>query len=408
MIATGSRVKKTIQQVRPQCFLRMLFMAPLMIACSIDSSSINKEPSEDSSTFAAAKNIILLIGDGMGPEQRKAARWVAGQLSMDDMPVSGFIKTHSADELITDSAAAATAMASGVKTNNNVVGLRADLSVAETILEFAQSKGKSVGLVSTTQITHATPASFAAHVKHRRQMSDIADQIFDAKPDVLLGGGENYFLPASERGCHEQAGRRDDKVNLIEIFVAQGYRHVCDEASLRELDASTGGKVIGLFADEEMRRPYGPSLAMMTERAIELLSKTPNGFFLMVEGGQIDWASHDNDAANTIQDTILFDHAVDVAKQYAAGEQNTLVIVVADHETGGMTLSTVATDHKDEDGPFKATDGRVFYVTWTTNGHTNIDVPITSLGPNSQYLTGIHDNTDIYRVMMGSFQAARN
>lgn len=159
--------------------------------------------------------------------------------------------------------------------------------------------------------------------------------ILEAEPDVLLGGGEDEFLPVSETGCYQEPGERDDGRNLISEAIEDEYIYVCNEESFASIDISTTTKLIGLFSDEGMIRPYAPSLAETTKTAIDILSKNEKGFFLMVEAGQIDWACHQNDAENAISDTIGLDEAVAVSKQFASRSNNTLIIVTADHETGG-------------------------------------------------------------------------
>jgi alkaline phosphatase len=354
---------------------------------------------------ASADSIILFIGDGMGWEHRKAARWITsgpkGSLAMDDMPAKGWSRTSAADGSITDSAAAATAMATGAKTYNRVIGLKTDFSLVPTILEDAKRLGKSVGLVTTTQITHATPAAFAAHVKDRGMMTDIARQLLTAGVDVLLGGGEDEFLPAAVSGCHPHKGARSDGRNLIEEAIAAGYTYVCDPSAFNSAEPSAVKRLLGLFADGGMQRPFSPALPAMTRKALDILSKNSRGFFLMVESGQIDWASHDNDAANAISDTVELDQAVRVAKTYAAAADNTLIIVTADHETGGMQISLAASGSSKEDGPFPLPDGRYFYVNWSTRDHTGVDVPLTAQGPASGRLNGVYENTFVYEVMAG-------
>lgn len=353
-----------------------------------------------------AKNIILFIGDGMGAEHRKAARWFSvgrnGKLSMDDMPINGSLQTYSADNLITDSAAAATAMASGVKTNNGVIGLDENLSFVYTILEDAKTKGKLVGLVTTTHINHATPAAFASHIDDRSLMKEIAVQMLVSGIDVLLGGGEDDFLPTSYSGCYPEQGERTDGRNLINEATSIGYLYVCDQISFDRIDPVSTYQLLGLFADEGMTRPFSPSLANMTRKAINILSNNSDGFFLMVEGGQIDWASHSNDAANAISDTLAFDDAVEVAKQFASITNDTLIIVTADHETGGMVISSSPSGLSGEDGPFVTPDGDSFYINWSTTGHTAVNVPVTSQGPSSYRLDGVNDNTFIHEVMHGA------
>ena len=305
-------------------------------------------------------DIPRVIGDGMGAEHRKAARWATvgetGKLSTDDMPASGLLQTHSADNVIADSAAATTAMATGVKTNNGVLGLDANLGYVSTILEKAKRQGKRVGLVTTTHITHATPAAFAAHIEDRNLMRKIAEQLLTTGVDILLGGGEDEFLPASDNGCFPEAGERDDGRNVINEAIAIGYVYVCEPSSFEFLETSSTLQLIGLFADEGMTRPYSPSLAEMTQKAMDILSQNSSGFFLVVEGGQIDWASHNNDAKNAISDTIGLDEAVEVAKQFASKANDTLIIVTADHETGGMSVSLSSGDQ----GPFTMPDATPF------------------------------------------------
>ncbi len=346
-----------------------------------------------------AHAVILFIGDGMGEAQRIAGRWSAkgqsGRLSMEAMPFGGWARTASADNAVTDSAAAATALATGVKTNNGMIAVSPAGDPLVTILERAQARGMAVGLVTTTQIAHATPAAFVAHVQSRQEMQEIARQMIAAGVDVLLGGGEDEFLPTTATGCYPQPGERTDGRNLITEAVAAGYVYVCDATAFAAVDPASTSRLLGLFADEGMVRPFSPSLADMTRKAIEILSRDPDGFFLMVEGGQIDWASHANRAADTITDVIGLDEAVAVAKTYAASAPNTLIIVTADHETGGMSVDLTS----GEQGPFSMPDGTPFYVSWTTRGHTGVNVPTTALGPWSHLLSGEYENTYIHDVM---------
>jgi alkaline phosphatase len=355
-----------------------------------------------------ARNVILFIGDGMGEEHRKAARWfTAGQgglLAMDIMPFDGLLTTASSDNSVTDSAAAATAMSTGIKTNNGVVGLDSNLGFVKTILEDAQSAGKSVGLVTTTQITHATPAALASHVTNRSMMNEIALQMLVSGVDVLFGGGEDEFLTTSDTGCYSEAGERDDGRNLINEAVAIGYTYICNRTDFLGVDPNSVYKVLGLFADEGMVRPFSPSLSELTQKAIDILSKNKSGFFLMVEGGQIDWASHANDASNAILDTIGLDEAVRVGQNFAAANPLTLIIVTGDHETGGMSVSLTSSGLPDEDGPFTMPDGGEFYVSWTTLGHTSVDIMVTAQGPSSDSFLGVHANTFVHNVIAANLR----
>lgn len=365
-----------------------------------------EEPLADTSTQVKAQNIILLIGDGMGEGQRTAARWYSvglnGKLAMDQLSTQGLANTASADNPITDSAASATAMATGVKTNNGVIGMDPEYRVLETILERAKMHGMAVGLVTTVQVTHATPAAFSAHVPSRSMTEAIALQLLSTGVDVILGGGEDDFLPPSTNGCYPGSGKRDDDRDLIEEAVSAGYTYVCDAKGFAAVHTDETTRLIGLFADGGLQRPYTPSLAQMTEMAIAILSQDPNGFFLMVEGGQIDWACHAQDAENAIGDTLGFDQAVALAVEFALKEPPTLVIVTADHETGGMSASETPSGLPGEDGPFTMPDGKQFYVNWTTDSHTAAPIPVNAQGPAADLAIGEYEITHIYDIMFAS------
>jgi alkaline phosphatase len=322
-----------------------------------------------------------------------------------DVPLRGWSRTGSADSSITDSAAAATALATGVKTNNGMIGQDPDGNALVTILERARAEGMAVGLVTNTQMAHATPAAFAAHVPRRGMMVEIADQMVAAGVNVLLGGGEDEFLPTTATGCYPEPGERTDGRDLIAEAVTAGYTHVCDAAAFAAIDPTATMYLLGLFADEGMVRPYSPSLAEMTQKAIDILSQDPDGFFLMVEGGQIDWASHANDATSVIADVIGFDQAVSVALAHDFMLHQALIVVTADHETGGMSVDLVSGGSPDEDGPFYMPDGTPFYVNWTTGSHTAADVPLTSQGPWSGLLLGAYENTHVHDVMRAALDS---
>ncbi|MFV2045073.1 MAG: alkaline phosphatase [Anaerolineales bacterium] len=350
--------------------------------------------------------MILFIGDGMGPAQRTGARWQSvgqsGQLAMETLSVSGWSSTASADSGITDSAAAGTAIATGVKTNNGRIAVDPLANELTTILELAKARGMSVGLVTTTQMAHATPAAFAAHVPDRNKMTEIAAQMLGTGVDVLLGSGEDEFLPSTESGCYPEPGERTDGRNLISEAATAGYTYVCDETGLNTVDPNSTTRLLGLFADEGMSRPFAPDLAAMTQKAIDILSRDPDGFFLMVEGGQIDWAGHINDAANAIGDTIDSDAAVAIGEAFASSNSDVLIIVTADHETGGMDVGLTSSGLPGEDGPFWMPDGTPFYVNWATLGHTASDVPTRAEGPWSDLLAGTNENTRIIEAMNGA------
>jgi len=359
--------------------------------------------SHDHLPETSPNSVILYIGDGMGTEQRKAAQWysvgMAGSLIMDELDNAGASMTSSADSLITDSAAAATAISTGIKTDNGVIGMDPFFNTLQTILEIAKSKGMSTGLVTTTHVTHATPAAFASHVENRVMMTKIAHQILSTGVDVVLGGGEDEFLPTSELGQYIQPGERTDGRNLINEAISSGYTYISNATELSAIDTTNTNKLLGLFADEGMVKPFTPTLSSMTDIAIKVLKKNPKGFFLMVEGGQIDWTGHSNDALNNILDTLGFDEAVNVGSNYLIENTQTLLIVTADHETGGMSTDLISSGSANEDGPFYMPDLTPFYINWSTPGHTAVNVPVTSSGPQSENLIGTYENTYIYEMM---------
>jgi alkaline phosphatase len=348
---------------------------------------------------------ILFIGDGMGEAQRTAARWSAAgrsdALAMDRMPALGWAHTAPANYHTTDSAAAATALATGVKTNNRMIGQDPDGNPLTTILERAQARGMAVGLVTTVEMAEATPGAFAAHVPDRAMRSEIARQMLEHRVDVLLGGGEWDFLPDGVSGCYGQ-GTRSDGRNLVQEAEAAGYTHVCTASELAAVAPTETTRLLGLFGGLGLARPPSPSLAAMTAKALDILSQDPDGFFLMVEGGQIDLAGHSNNAAAAITDTLGLDSALSIARAYAAGAGDTLVIVTADHETGGMSASL----ESGAQGPFHMPDGTPFYVSWSTQLHTAADVPTTAQGPWSHLLAGSYENTHIHDVMRMALESA--
>lgn len=334
------------------------------------------------------KNIILLVGDGMGISQVTQAHLAlgntGGQLAMESMKYGGFVRPFSvgADgrrNVVTDSAAASTAMATGHKTRNGMLGVLPDGRPVRSILQEAQRQGRSTGLVTTVTITHATPAGFAANVNSRGSEADIAVQYLERKVDVLLGGGEAFFLPQSAEGS-----KRQDNRDLLAEARSAGY---VVARTREELLAARGPRLLGLFHKSHMTcEPPEPSLAEMTRKALDVLSQNRKGFFVMIEGGQIDFAGHANNEASCVKHTLDFDAAVAVALDFARKRGDTLVIVTADHETGGQVIG----------GP-KANSTSDHSVLWASKDHTGTMVPLLAEGPGAELFTGFLDNTDIAR-----------
>jgi alkaline phosphatase len=327
------------------------------------------------------RNVILCIGDGMGANEIALARQKVvgqdGKLWMERLPVAGLVRTFSADHAVTDSAAAATAMACGVKTKNGTIGIGIDKKAYASILEILSKKGWRTGLVVTSTMTHATPAGFASHVNSRDSEEEITGQLFDNRVDVLFGGGRKFWLSAGRHGS-----------NLMMMAQRAGYHVVQSREEMMKL---TSGPALGLFAEEGMATfEPEPSLAEMTQKAIALLSAKSKDwfapepkFFMMMEGSQIDWAEHNNDTNNSIRQTLLFDMAVKETIEFARRDGRTLVIVTADHETGGLAL------------PEDKNNSRNVFADWNVKDHTGADVLIFAYGPGSEEFTGVMDNTDI-------------
>jgi alkaline phosphatase len=352
--------------------------------------SLNSAQAEKYKTYplvseTRVKNIILLIGDGMGISQLAAARikllGARGRLHMERMPVSGLVDTYSANNLVTDSAAAGTAIATGFKTDNGKISIAPDGKRLPTIMEACIQVGKSTGLIVTSRVTHATPAVFAAHVKSRDNEAEIASQMIRTGVNVILGGGKDYFVPSTMR-----QSKRQDRRNLLMEARQLGYQIIETAAALKEVSAKY---VLGLFQMKSLttKKPE-PSLAEMTRKGIQLLNKNPQGFFLMVEGSQIDWECHDHKKKATIRQVRLFDEAVKVALHFALKSRETLVIVTADHETGGMAINK------------GSLSGKRLAIGWTTSGHTAQPVPLFAFGPRAQAFTGLYDNTRIVKIMV--------
>jgi alkaline phosphatase len=307
-------------------------------------------------TGVRAKNVILMIGDGMGPSHFGAAWLFSNRVLSRDLNMTALMKqgrvaylvNDTADAIVTESAAAAGQIATGQRMTARALSMAADgKTPVRTVLEMAREKKLVAGLVTTSGITDATPAAFAAHVSHRSNEESVAEQELALGVEVLLGGRKQFFLPEAA------GGKRKDGRNLLEEAKKNGYAVA---ATAEELKAAPAGRLLGLFNMGNMSFEIDraataePSLAEMTRKTLQILSANPNGFFAMIEGGRIDHAAHRNDAAATIRDVLAFDEAVGAAMAFARQNPDTLLIVTADHETGGMGLIGHSKESKEYTG----------------------------------------------------------
>ena len=320
-------------------------------------------------------NIILMIGDGTGLAQITAGMYANGnKTNLESFKVIGLAKTHSSNSLVTDSAASGTAMACGIKTMNGVVGIGMDNANQESILKLSKKKGYGTGLIATSSIVHATPASFYANVVSRKQYEDIAFQMSISEVDFFIGGGKKHFV------------RRNDGRNLLDEM--KGWQFT---TSLKAFDESTKAKV-GYFTndDEPVRIVEGrkPELKNGINSMFKKLSAKKNPFFLMVEGSQIDWGGHANDLRYITTEFKDFDEAIGQAVAFVKENPNTLLIVTADHETGGLGISSGNIKN------FKPKGGFV------TGGHTASMVPVFAMGVGAETFGGIYENTAIFDKML--------
>lgn len=316
------------------------------------------------------KNVIFLIGDGMGLAQTTAGMVKnRAPLTLELFKHIGLVKTHSASHFTTDSGAGGTALATGVKTKNGMIGMNPDSVAVQSILHLSDNKGLATGIVAACALTHATPASYVAHQVNRNMYEAIAADYMNVDIDVVIGGGKKYF-----------SNRTSDERDLIKELKSKKYQVV---ETMTELEKTRKAKVAGLlFEDHPPAMPErGDFLPRATTKAIQLLATNRKGFFLMVEGSQIDWAGHDNDTERIAAEVIDFDKAVKAALDFAREDGNTLVIVTADHETGAMSLL----DGNLGTGELKAA--------YSSGGHSGILVPVYAYGPGAEEFTGFLDNT---------------
>ena len=388
------------------------------------------------------KNIIIMIGDGMGPAYTSGYRYYKDnpeteevEQTVFDRLLVGMASTYPAtvSGYVTDSAAAATALSTGFKSYNGAISVDVEKRELATLLEKAKALGLSTGVAVSSQVNHATPAAFLTHNESRKNYTEIAERYLDTDADVILGGGQRYF---SEE--------------LISKFTAKGYQHITE---MSQLNSVTTPKVLGLLADVQLpwviNDKQANQLSLLTQKSLELLSQNPNGFVLLVEGSLIDWAGHSNDIATAMAEMDGFAHSIEVVEQFVRQQKDTLMIVTADHNTGGLSVGANGEYvwkpevlHRVKASPdmiaaqaiaaqewrpivsnllgfepkiqefATLTNARmqgneamaialrklidIYSNTgWTTEGHTGDDVQVFAAGPGAKLFSGHQDNTDI-------------
>ncbi|MDR0907148.1 MAG: alkaline phosphatase [Rikenellaceae bacterium] len=362
-----------------QSFMRALALAIVLV------SVLSAEPAtakKKKDATPEVKNVILMIGDGMGLAQ--VAGTIINQgyepLNIERAQFIGLSKTYSANNRVTDSAAGGTALSTGVKTYNGAIGVDAEGQPVETILEKAEAAGLATGLVATYSVTNATPAAFVAHVTSRKMEERIAEFYLTAGVDVFLGGGKQFFT------------QREDGRDLTAELRARGYTMVDNLADILAFEGEQLGALLSDNAMPKMVDGRGDYLPQATAKALEILkNNSPKGFFVMVEGSQIDRGGHSNDASVVFTETVDFDRAVGVAMDFADRNPGTLVVVTADHETGGLSIPSGKPD-------FSLPDQGVKYE-FGTGGHTAIFVPIYAYGTGASHFSRIMENTAIPRTL---------
>ena len=363
-------------------FFTLLLSSLLLLSCSSSKSDNN-----DNKKVAPKqpRNVILLIGDGMGINQVYAAMSASPEkLAFEQFTATAFVKTYSANRYITDSAAGGTAIACGTKTDNGMLGLSPDSVALTSILELYKAQGYATGLVVTSAITHATPAAFYAHIASRGESEAIATQLYQADVDFFCGGGRQFFEA------------RTDSVSLTDSLNEKGYNIYYRLDSLRAPLLLPCG-ILAADNDLPAATERGTYLPTATDLAIKSLKAKAGekGFFLMVEGSQIDYRCHGNDAEGLIPELLDFEQAIAAALAFAQADGNTLVVVTADHETGGVTIvdGTLTSDSVEVSFGQTGQAG-------TSVGHTGTMVPLFAFGPGSALFRGIIDNTQISKLIL--------
>ncbi len=369
--------KNEQKQKMKKCLLYIQCSVIVLMSCTQSRSIVDSGSIETTPHSTQPKNVILIIGDGMGLTQMTAGIYSNGNQSQyERCQYIGIHKPYSSDHLITDSAAGATAFACGQKTYNGAIAVDSDSLPLPTLLEEAEDRGLATGLIATSSIVHATPASFIAHNRHRKNYEEIAEDFLKTEIDFFVGGGKKYF-----------DGRDKDERNLIEELRSRGYRistYFDEELEEITLDPS---ERFGYLTSNKEPLPHSQGrdyLPMAVQMGLSHLSAHDgDGFFLMIEGSQIDWGGHANNASYVIDEWKELNEVVGQVLDWAEKDGETLVVITADHETGGLAIQYES-----------KMDSIV--AAFTSDYHTGAMIPVYSHGPRAEIFSGIYENTAIY------------
>lgn len=370
-----------------QIKIMLATIAIFLVACQAPKQAVQSVPPEMTiqDEKSVARNVIFMVGDGMGISQITAGMYANNNsIAFEKFRKIGFHKSNAYNDLVTDSAAGATAFSTGHKTYNGAIGVGPDTLALETILEEAEDRGYHTGMVTSSTIVHATPASFIAHNRLRRNYEEIAADFLETDIDLFIGGGLKYF------------NRRQDGRDLTAELEQKGY-FMSDyfKEDLDQIDFSEHSKVGYLTSDADplpvaQGRDYLPSA---TSKALDFLhakSKDEKGFFLMIEGAQIDWGGHANNGEYIVSEMIDFSKTIDVVWEFIQNHPETTVIITADHETGGLAIN--------KGSRLDSLDMR-----FTSDYHTADMIPVFAEGPGDEEFMGIYENTAIYNKMRRAF-----
>jgi alkaline phosphatase len=352
-----------------KCIIQYSFLLALLVTgntISAQNFHSHKKP----------KNIILMVGDGMGVAQIYAGLTAnKDTLNLERFKYIGFSKTYSANRYITESSAGATAFSIGEKTHNGAIGVDSNDTPKPTILEIAIKNGLSTGLVATTDITDATPAAFVAHVPSRKMQQEIAADYLKSNVDIFIGAGKEHF------------SNRKDGRNLIEELEKKDYQVLYNADDICKVKK---GKIAG-FLTERPALERGNEEEKTAMAAIQILKQNPKGFFLMIEGSKIDDGGHNNDLSVVVSEMQDFDRTIGKVLDFAEKDGQTLVVVTADHETGGLTLTGGDIKTGQVEGKFSTSD------------HTSVMVPVFAYGPGAEAFMGIYQNNTIFEKLMHAY-----